>query len=85
MCDSLTKYIPEFDEDDARFKLAGFTREQLVDMLITASKLRRILSKELEEAEHKLRRIGVIVAEPSQLAQMPGIPSAEDLRRKFEE
>ena len=81
MSDNLDKYLPEFDENEARAKLVGLTSEQLTDMLIYSYKLRRVIEKLLEEETKKLKRIEKIIAEPSNLTQMPGIPSADDLRR----
>jgi hypothetical protein len=37
----------------------------------------------LDESEKKLRRIEAIIAEPSNLTSMPGIPGTDDLRRMF--
>ena len=84
MSDNLDKYIPEFDESEARAKLVGLTTEQLTDMLIYSYKLRRVIMKELDQETSKLDRIQKIVAEPSTLTQMPGIPDADDLRRLTE-
>ncbi len=85
MSDNLDRYIPEFDESDARSKLNGYTREQLVDMLIYAYKLRRVIMKDAEQETAKLRRIQEILAEPSRLTDMPGVPTADDLRRMIED
>ena len=84
MGDTLDKYLPEFDEDDIRNRLAEFSRQQLIDMLIYAYKEKRVLAKILDEKLNKLSRIEGIVAEPSSLTNMPGIPSAEDLRRMID-
>lgn len=85
MSDNLDKYLPEFDEDDARAKLAGFTREQLLDMLVYAYKEKRVWAKSLGEQQQKLSRIQDIIAEPSKLLGMPGVPTADDLRRMIED
>ncbi|HEX9200568.1 MAG TPA: hypothetical protein VF865_13475 [Acidobacteriaceae bacterium] len=85
MSDNLDKYLPEFDEDDARAKLAGFTREQLLDMLVYAFKEKRVWAKSLGEQQQKLSRIQDIIAEPSKLLGMPGVPTADDLRRMIED
>ncbi len=84
MADNLDKYLPEFDEDEVRNKLSTFTREQLLDMLIYAYKEKRVWGKKLGEELEKLRRIQDIIEEPSKLVNMPGIPTAEDLRRMSE-
>lgn len=81
MSHNLDRYIPEFDEDEVRNKISGFTREQLVDILIDAYKEKRVIAKSWDESVTKLRRIGGILEEPSKLMNMPGVPSAEDLRK----
>jgi hypothetical protein len=81
MPDNLDKYLPEFDEDEARSKLVGLTGQQLTDMLIYAYKEKRVFAKSLGEQLNKLSRIEEIIAEPSNLTKAPGIPSADDLRR----
>lgn len=83
MSDNLDKYLPEFDEDEARSKLIGRTAAELTDMLIYEYKLKRALAKMVDERDRKLERIGEIVAEPSRLTGMPDVPSADDLRRMF--
>ena len=65
MSDNLDKYIPEFDEEEARNKLAGYTREQLLDMLITSYKVRRVVEKWAEEDARKLKRIQGILCSPA--------------------
>lgn len=81
MSDSIDRYLPEFDEDEVRGKLAGFTREELLDMLVYAYKEKRMWAKSLGEEMKRLERIRHILDEPSPLLQMPGIPTADDLRR----
>jgi hypothetical protein len=81
MSDNLDRYLPEFDEDEARNKLVGLSREQLVDMLIYDYKLKRVIAKRADEDRRKLDRIQDIIAEPSPLMGMPGVPTADDLRR----
>lgn len=85
MGEYLQRYLPEYDDEAERLKLAVFSKEQLVDMLVIAYKSRRVMGKQLDELYGKLRRIEEIVAEPSKLTQMPDVPSAEDLRRMTEE
>jgi hypothetical protein len=84
MSDNLDKYLPEFDEEEARGKLTGLTAEQLTDMLIHAYKLKRVIAKMLDEEMKKMRRIEDILGEPSSLLKMPGIPTSDDLRRMSE-
>ena len=45
MSDNLDKYLPEYDENEARKKLAGFSTADLTDMLIRAYKEKRVLAK----------------------------------------
>jgi hypothetical protein len=85
MSDNLDKYLPEFDEDETRNKLAGFNRQQLLDMLVYAYKEKRVWAKMLGVEMKKLSRIQAIIEEPSTLSNMPGIPTADDLRRMIEE
>ena len=85
MSDSIDKYLPEFDEDEARSKLVGFSREQLLDMLITSYKVRRVVEKWAEEDARKLKRIQGILSEPSGLPNTLGVPTADDLRRMIED
>jgi hypothetical protein len=85
MSDNLDKYLPEFDEDEVRAKLAGFTREQLLDMLVYAYKEKRVWAKSLGEEQKKLSRIQEILAEPSRLLGMPGIPTDDDLRHMIDD
>ncbi len=85
MGDNLDRYLPEFDEEAVRAKIAGYSREQIIDMLIYAYKEKRVIAKGWDEALNKLRRIETIIDEPSKLTQMPGIPTADDLRRMTED
>jgi hypothetical protein len=84
MSSNLDKYLPEFDEEDARARLAGLSVEQLKDMLIDEYKRKRVLAKMLDEQMRKFNRIEEIIAERSTLLKMPGIPTADDLRRMTE-
>ena len=85
MSDNIDKYLPEFDEDEVRAKLAGFSSVELTDMLVRAYKDKRLLAKMLDGETKKLDRIQAIIAEPSTLSRMPGIPTTEDLRRMIED
>jgi hypothetical protein len=85
MSHNLDKYLPEFDEDGLRSGLTAHNVEVLVDMLVDAYKEKRVLAKLLDEEYARLRSIEKIIAEPSSLTKMPGIPTAEDIRRMFEE
>jgi hypothetical protein len=85
MSGTLDRYIPEFDEDEARARLAGASAEELTDMLIYSNKLRRVIEKMWAAESNKLKRIEQILAEPSNLSSTPGIPSAEDLRRMMDD
>ena len=81
MSDNLDKYLPEFDETEIRSKLTGFTREELLDMLVYAYKEKRVLAKAWDEDAQRLSRIKAVLAEPSNLLKIPGVPTVEDLRR----
>jgi len=85
MPDNIDKYLPEFDEDDVRNKISGFSRDQLINTLIYAYKEKRLWAKMLDVELQKLRRIEQIIAEPSPLIGMPGVPTAEDLGRMIKE
>ena len=85
MSDNLDKYLPEFNENEIRNKLTGLTTQQLTDMLIYEYKLKRVIAKMLDAESNKLQRIEAIIKEPSRLIKMPGIPSADDLRRMMGE
>jgi hypothetical protein len=85
MPDNIDRYIPEFDEDESRDKLAGFNREDLTDLLLRAYKEKRLLAKELDEVHKKLERIEAITQEPSALLNMPGVPGPDDLKRMTED
>jgi hypothetical protein len=85
MSDNLDRYVPEFDEDETRNKLVGLSREQLIDMLIYDYKLKRVIAKRADEDRKKLERIQDIIAEPSLLTGMPGVPRADDLRRMIDD
>jgi hypothetical protein len=85
MSDNLDRYLPEFDESEARNKLLGLTVQELTDRLIYEYKLKRVIAKMLDAESNKLQRIETIIKEPSKLMKMPGIPSAEDLRRMMGE
>lgn len=84
MSDNLQRYLPEYDDEEERAKLSGFSRDELVDMLLYAYKSRRIIAKQLDEALSKERRITEIMEEPSALLNMPGVPGPDDLRKMFE-
>ncbi|MEI9981659.1 MAG: hypothetical protein WDN23_22225 [Edaphobacter sp.] len=85
MSSNLDKYLPEFDEDGARAKLADLGERQLIEMLIYEYKLKRVIAKMLDAESNKLQRIQAIIEEPSKLVSMPGVPSADDLRRMMGE
>jgi hypothetical protein len=85
MSSNLDRYIPEFDENETRAKLSGFSREELFEMLIYSYKEKRVIAKSWDESLKKLRRIQDILEEPPQLLGMPGVPSADDLRNMFDD
>jgi hypothetical protein len=84
MSNKLDKYLPEFDESEARNKLMGLNAQELTDKLIYEYKLKRVIAKMLDEEMKKVRQIEQIISEPSSLTKMPGIPTADDLRRMTE-
>ena len=81
MSDSIDKYLPEFDEHEARSKLVGLSAHELTDMLVYAYKEKRVLAKMLDVEMKRLEQIEKIIVQPSSLVNMPGIPSADDIRR----
>jgi hypothetical protein len=83
--DNLDKYVPEFDENSVRAKVADNTRDELVDMLIYAYKEKRVWAKMVGELQQKLSQIEKVLHDPSNLLSMTGIPSADDLRRMMGE
>jgi hypothetical protein len=64
-----------------REKPNPLTKEQLTDMLIQEYKLKRVLAKMLDAELNKIQRIEKIIGEPNRLLNMPGAPTAGDLRR----
>lgn len=80
MSDNLQRYLPEYDDDEERQKLASFSKEELLDMLIRAYKEKRVMAKLADEERHRLERIRDILDEPSALLQMPDVPGPDDLR-----
>jgi hypothetical protein len=85
MSDNLDKYLPEFEETEVRNKLSGCSRDELTNMLVYSYKLRRVIEKYANEDSKKLQRIQNIITEPSTIPGMPGIPTADDLRRMIED
>ena len=55
MSSNLDKYLPEFDENEARSKLSGLTIEELIDKLIYEYKLKRVIAKMLDEEMKKVK------------------------------
>jgi hypothetical protein len=84
MSDNLDRYfLPgEFDENGLRERVAEFSREELIDMLIYAYKEKRIWAKVADVAWNKLERIKAITEEP---VTTPAVPSPGDLRRMMED
>ena len=85
MSDNLDKYLPEFDENENK-KQADWAyntathRYAHIRVQVEASH-----RKMLDAESNKLQRIETIIKEPSRLIKMPGIPSADDLRRMMGE
>ena len=85
MPDNIDRYVPEFDEEESREKLAGFDREDLTEMLLRAYKEKRVFAKMADELQNKLDRIEAIAQEPSALLKMLGVPGPDDLKRMTED
>jgi hypothetical protein len=85
MSDNLQRFLPDYDDEAERLKLSAFSKDDLLDMLVRSYKEKRVWTMYLDEQFKKLERIGEIVAEPSSLARMPGIPNATDLKRMVED
>jgi len=84
LSDNLQRYLPEYDDEEERRKLFGFTKEELTDMLIRSYKEKRVIAKMLDEQFQKQRRMQDILEEPSKLAQMPDVPGPDDIRKMLE-
>lgn len=84
MSDNLQRYLPEYDDEEEHRKLEGFSREELLDMLVRAYKEKRVIAKWLDEQFNRQQRIRDILDEPSKLLQMPDVPGPDDLRRMLE-
>jgi len=82
---NIDKYPPEFDEDETRLKLSGFTHDQLLELLVYAYKEKPLWAKKLDVETNKLHRIEAIIAEPSPPVGMPGVPTTDDLRLMIDE
>jgi hypothetical protein len=80
--DNLDKYLPEFDEEEMRERLAGSSREELTQMLIYAYKEKRVFAKMADVAWNKLNRIKAITDESSAPA---AVPTSDDLRRMLDD
>ncbi len=84
MSDNLQRYLPEYDDEEERKKLSGFSREDLLDMLIDSYKLKRVLAKLIDEQRLRLERVREVLDEPSKLLQMPDVPGSDDIRKMAE-
>ena len=84
MADNLDRYVPEFDDEEQRQRLSGFSREDLIHMLVRSYKEKRVFAKMLDEAYAKIDRIKVIAEEPSALRKAPGVPGDDDMRKMME-
>ncbi len=84
MTDNLQRYLPEFDDDEVRQKLSGFSVSELVEMLIRAYKEKRVIAKMADEERSKVDRAKAILDEPSSLVNMPDVPGPDELRRMTE-
>ena len=84
MANYLQRFLPEYNEDEARERLMAFGADDLREMVLRAYKEKRLLLKMLAEADSKLRRVQGIVAEPSALSAMPDVPDDDELKKLFE-
>ena len=84
MSDNLQRYLPEYDDEEERRKLEGFSKDDLLDMLVRAYKEKRVIAKWLDEQFNRQQRIRDILDEPSKLLQMPDVPGPDELRRMLE-
>jgi hypothetical protein len=84
LSDNLQRYLPEYDDDETRTKLAGFSRDELMDMLVRSYRVTRVVAKMLDEQYEKQRRIQAVMEEPSKLSQMPDVPGPDDLKKMME-
>ncbi len=84
MSDNLQRYLPEYDDEEERRKLSGFSKEELLDMLIRSYKEKRVIAKMLDEQFGKQERIRAVLDEQSRLSQMPDVPGPDDIRKMLE-
>ncbi|HEY5213078.1 MAG TPA: hypothetical protein VIJ38_08660 [Acidobacteriaceae bacterium] len=84
MSDNLQRYLPEYDDEEERRKLSGFSKEELLDMLIRSYKEKRVIAKMLDEQFGKQERIRAVLDEQSKLSQMPDVPGPDDIRKMLE-
>ena len=84
MSDNLQRYLPEYDDEEERRKLEGFSKDELLDMLVRAYKEKRVIAKWLDEQLNRQQRIRDILDEPSKLLQMPDVPGPDELRKMLE-
>jgi hypothetical protein len=84
LSDNLQRYLPEYDDEEERRKLSGFSKEELLDMLIRSYKEKRVIAKMLDEQFGKQERIRAVLDEQSKLSQMPDVPGPDDIRKMLE-
>ena len=81
MPDNLDRYLPDWNDEEVRAKLVGFTREQLLELLIRSYREKRVMAKSLQEKMQLLQDITDLLEKPSALLHSLDVPTAEDLRR----
>lgn len=81
MPDTIDRYVPEFDEEATRERLAGYDPERMLDMLLRTMKQARLYAKMADELTGRLRQIETLATLPLSLLGMPPVPGADDLRR----
>jgi hypothetical protein len=84
LSDNLQRYLPEYDDEEERRKLSGFSKEELLNMLIRSYKEKRVIAKALDEESKRLQKIRDILDEPSRLIAMPDVPGPDDIRKMLE-
>jgi hypothetical protein len=84
LSDNLQRYLPEYDDEEERRKLAEFDKTELLDMLVRSYKEKRVIAKMLDEQFSKQERIRAALDEPSKLSQMPDVPGPDDIRKMAE-
>ena len=73
--DYLKQYLPDFDTPAKRIELQAFSKEDLIEMLLTAYKNTRVVATMSDLLSNKLNRIKDIAEEPWELPSVDRPPS----------